>query len=390
MALPFRYNILSLMARPTNTIASVGLVAIVIAAFAYLQAVTDSAFNTMAATGDPNTVIVLAQTADTETVSLLSRDQLAGLEAAPGAVREGAAVLISPEIVTISSAATHDSGDVQVNTGVRGVDWEKACKVRDNRVRLIEGRPFKPGLSEVVVGETASKLYVGYGVGQKIQLGTRDLREFTIVGVFTTGGTAADSEIWGYVESLRDVYGRDVYSSARLRVESESAARDLIAYAEGPQMRLKAKTETDYFRTLNTQQMATQVLSVAMIIIMGIAAAFAIANTMYAAVAGRTREIGMLRAIGFARVSILMAFVLEGLLLALTGGVIGCVLSLVCNGMQKNMLPATFTTVSYSLAITPRIVVICLIVATTIGLFGSLLPAWRAARLRPTEALRES
>lgn len=390
MALPFRYNVLSLLARPTNTIASIGLVAIVIAAFAYLQAVTDSAFNTMTATGDPKTVIVLSQAADTETVSILSRDQLAGLDAAPSAVRDGSSALISPEIVTISSASTRDSGDVKINTCVRGVDWDKACKAREDRVRLVAGRTFQSGLPEVVVGETAAKQYVGCNIGDTIQLGTRDLRDFTIVGVFSTGGTAADSEIWSYVETLRDIYGRDVYSSARMRVEDDAAARDLIAFAEGPQMRLKAKTERDYFTTISTQQIATQVLSVAMIIIMGVAAAFAVANTMYSAVAGRTREIGMLRAIGFARVSILMAFVLEGLLLAVVGGAIGCALSLACNGMQKNMLPQTFTMVSYTLAITPRITIICLIVAATIGLFGSFLPAWRAALLRTTDALRES
>lgn len=387
MSLPFRYNVLSLLARPTSTISSVILIAIVIAAFAYLQAVTDSAFSTMAATGDPNTIIVLNQAATSETVSGLGRDQLNLLEAAP---EDAKSPVISPEMVAISSARTPDSGDVAVNTAVRGVDFEAANKVRHNKVRMLEGRPFQSGTFEVIVGVAASKLYLDHNVGDEIPLGTRGVRMFKVVGIFTTDGTAADSEIWGYVETLKDVYGRERYSSARMLVAGQQEGRRLKEYVQGPSVALTAKTEAEYFRDLNTNQTATQVLSIVMIVIMGIAAAFAVANTMYAAIAGRTREIGMLRAVGFARMSILTAFVVEGLLIALSGGVLGSLLSFVCHGVQRNMLPATFTTVSYSLEITPKILGTSLVVALAIGLLGSLMPAWRAAKLNVITALREA
>ncbi len=390
MALPFRYNLLSLWARPTSTASSIALIAVVIAAFAYLQAVTDSAFSTMSATGDPNTVIVLNPSAESETVSGLGKDQVNKLESAPDAVRRGERPIISPEMVAISSAYTHENNDVKLNAAVRGVEWASACAVRHDRVRLLRGRPFQPGVEEVVVGEEANRLYVNHEIGDKIQMGTRALQSFTIVGVFTTDGTAADSEIWGDVETLRDVYGRVGYSSARMLAADQAGAARLIEHIKGPQVELEGKTERAYFQNLNTGQNATQVLSVAMIVIMGIAAAFAVANTMYAAVAGRTREIGMLRAIGFARVNILTAFVLEGMVLSILGGAAGCGLSLVFHGMRKSILPATFTTVSYQLQITPKIIGTSLAVAAAIGLIGSLFPSWRAAKMKVTDALRES
>lgn len=390
MAVPIRYNFLSLLARPTSTISSVALIAVVIAAFAYLQAVTDSAFSTMVATGDPNTILVLNQGAESETVSGLGKDDINKLEMVEGIHRDEAGPIISQELVAISSAFTKEDGEVAVNTAVRGVEFNTASKVRHDRVTLLQGRPFEPGTFEVVVGAAAHRLYRGHDVGDEIQLGTRGIRKFKIVGVFDTGGTAADSEIWAYVETLRDVYGRTRYSSARMLVADQATARRVIEFIDGPSVGLTALTERDYFKSLNTNDTATKVLSVAMIIIMGTAAAFAVANTMYAAVAGRTREIGMLRSLGFARINILTAFVLEGLMLAVAGGSVGCLLSLLCNGLQRNMLPTTFTTVSYSLEITPKIVATSLAVAAAIGLLGAIMPAWRAARLGVTTALREA
>ncbi len=389
MALPFRYNLLSLMARPTSTWSSIGLIAIVIGAFAYLQAVTDSAFDTMVATGDRNTILVISQSASNETISGLPNDVVNRLEMTPTAVRDASGPIISPELVGISSAFAKGDREVAVNTCVRGVDFEKACQVRHDKVKIIEGRPFKAGTYEVVVGEAAHGQYQDYGLGDFIQIGTRGIRRFEVVGIFSSGGTAADSEVWGYVETLRDVYGRGGYSSARLLVADEPAGREAIAFIEGPSVELTAKTEREYFTDINTNQNTNQVLAVAMIVIMGVAAAFAVANTMYAAVAGRTGEIGMLRALGFGRNNILVAFVLEGMLLAFGGGLLGCALSLLSDGVQKNMLPTTFTTVSYSLAITPKIIGTSLGVAVVIGFVGSIMPAWRAARMRIVVALRE-
>jgi ABC-type lipoprotein release transport system permease subunit len=365
-------------------------VTLIIAAFSYLQAVTDSALNTMSATGDPLTIMVLSQAAESETVSGMSREESAKLELTPGAVHGQHGALLSPEMVAISSARTDEGSDMRVNTAVRGVDFDAAGRVRHGRVRILEGRPPRPGVHEVIVGEAASRLYLDHHIGDRVPIGTRGIREFEVVGIFTTGGTAADSEIWGDVEVLRDVYGRERYSSVRLLAESESAAREAIDYVTGPSVGLKALTERTYFSALNTDMRVTQILSLAMIIIMGVAAAFAVANTMYSAVAGRATEIGMLRAIGFGRTSILLGFVVEGLALCLAGGLLGIALSFVCHGWQRNMLPQTFTTVSYSLAITPKIMFVSLAVALAIGLLGTIMPAWKAARLTVIGTLREA
>src|SRR5262245_30842696 len=144
-----RYNLLSLLARPATSLASLGLIGVIIAVFAYLQAVTDSAFRTMSATGDPLTVLVLSQAATSETVSGLSRDQLAKLELTPGTVRGERGPLISPELVAISSARADTTSDLRINAAVRGVDFTLAGRVRHDRLRLLEGRPFQPGTLEV-------------------------------------------------------------------------------------------------------------------------------------------------------------------------------------------------------------------------------------------------
>jgi putative ABC transport system permease protein len=389
MLLALRYNILSMFARPTSTGSSILLIAFIIAAFCYLQAVTDSALNTLNGHGSPNTILVLNQSAETENVSGLGQDAINLLELAPNIEAANGVPLISRELVAIGSAFTEADPDVAINTAIRGVDLDLARAVRPNGVEIIAGRALQPGTLEIIVGRSASRLYRDHQVGDRIQLGNRGTREFEIVGVFSTGGSAEESEIWGYVETLRDVYGRQGYSSARVTVADESAARAAIEYIEGPSVGLTAMTEVEYFADLNANTTATQVLSVAMIIIMGTAAIFAIANTMYAAVVGRTREIGMLRAIGFGRLRVLTAFVAEGLFLALVGGVLGALVSLSFNGMQRTILPSTFTTVSYSLQITPKIIGTSIAIALLIGLVGSIMPAYRAARLSVVRSLRE-
>lgn len=390
-ALPTRYNILSMFARPIGTISSVLLIAIVIAVFCHLQAITDSAFNVMASTGDPLTVLVLSKSADSETVSYMGKDEVNKLELAPNAVNDEKGPIISAEVVAISSASSQREPDVKVNAAVRGVDFDLANKVRDNRVKIVEGRVFKPGTYEVIVGESAAKSYLNHQIGDDVELGNRGIRKFRIVGIFSTGGTAADSEIWGYAETLRDVANRTGYSSVRLRAKSSAGVTEMTQYIEGPAVELTAMSEREYFSDMRRNQDATKVFSVAMIIILGIASAFAVANTMYAAVAGRTREIGMLRAIGFSPTSVLTSFMLEGLALSLFGGVAGCVLGFaLSNGLRENMLPGAFTTVSYQLAITPKIVGVSLAVAISIGFVGSILPALRAARMPVTRALREA
>lgn len=390
-SLPTRYNILSILARPVGTISSILLIAIVIAVFSYLQAVTDSAFTVMSQTGDPLTVLVISQSADSETVSGFGKDLVNKLELAPRALRDEQGAIVSAEMVAISSASSSRDPNVKVNAAVRGVDFDRANKARNQRVKITQGRVFNPGTYEVIVGESVTNTYLGHQLGNEIEIGNRGIRKFKIVGVFSTGGTAADSEIWGYAETLRDVYGRTGYSSARLRAASPADVEEMTKYIKGPSVELSAMSEREHFSGMSRGQQATQVFSIVMIIVLGIASAFAVANTMYAAVAGRTREIGMLRAIGFSPSSVLVSFMLEGLLLSFLGGALGCVACLLlANGLRESILPGAFTTVSYQLAITPAIIGVSMAVAITIGFAGSIFPAWRAAKLPITRALREA
>jgi putative ABC transport system permease protein len=371
-------------------VASITLVTVVIATFSYLQAVTESAIRTMVGTGDPNTVIVLNRMAETETMSGVRKDSVDKLQLVPGVIRGENGPVISQEMVEISSAYTLESPDVSVNAAVRGVDFEMANLVRHDRVKIIEGRTFEPGRAEVIVGESVRQVYKDHDIGDRIQLGNRGLREFEIVGIFSTDGTSADSEIWGYVESLRDVYNRNAYSSVRLNVANALAGQEAVAYITGPGVELTAMTEEAYFKRINTGQAATRILSVAMIVILGIASIFAMANTMYSAVAGRSAEIGMLRAIGFGRITILTCFVLEGIFIAGMGGVVGCALANICNGWRESILPTTFTTVTYTIQVTPLIMAVSMAISIAIGFLGSLMPAWHASRMNVVGALRDA
>ncbi|HEY3242887.1 MAG TPA: FtsX-like permease family protein [Phycisphaerae bacterium] len=370
--------------------ASIALIAVVIGVFAYLQAVVESAVRVLARSADPNAIVILSPGALSETVSNLQKDQINRLETIPQLVRDADGPIISNEIVALSSAVPREGGDVTVNAAVRGVDLARANRVRHGRVHIMPGgRAFRPGASEIIVGAAVHHLHRNHDPGDEVVLGTRASTAFRIVGVFDTGGTAADSEIWGDVERFRETYGRTGYSAARVLVPDGNAAWQAIQMAQGPSVGLSAQTESDYFRRLGTNQRPTFVLSIAIVIILGIAAALAVANTMYASVAARTGEIAMLRTMGFVRSSILAAFVLEGLALAALGGALGVLLSCLWYGTQQKMVSGMLTVVSYRLAITAPIAATCLAVGAGIGLAGTLLPAWRASRVDVVTALRE-
>jgi putative ABC transport system permease protein len=275
------------------------------------------------------------------------------------------------------------------NVTVRGVG-PRAFDVRGG-IEISKGRRFTPGLNEIIVGERILQRVRGLALNGTVRIQKKD---WTIVGLFRSRGGAFESEIWGDVDVMGPAFGRTGGCNAlvvRLTDASTLAAFDREVRAD-PAMHLHVVQERKYYDDqAGPVANSLAVLAVFVSIVMGIGAVFGAMNTMYAIVAARTREIGTLRALGFRRRNILLSFVTESVFLALVGGLLGCVLAVPANGYTSGTgQTASFSEIAFAFRITPPIVGWALFFALLMGLFGGLLPAFRAARMPITKALRES
>jgi putative ABC transport system permease protein len=256
-------------------------------------------------------------------------------------------------------------------------------------VKLTEGRWFAPGQREVVVSESIRKRFTQSDIGEAIQFGKGPWK---VVGVFNAGGTAHESEIWGDINQMAFDFGReDDYNSALLRATDEVAAAALKRrVSEDQRLRLDGMLETEYYAEQTRSGAPIRFVGLLVAAIMAIGSCFAAMNTMYAAIAYRSREIATLRVLGFSRFSILASFVAESLVLAVFGGLIGIVLMAPFHGMTAGTSNAvTFSEVVFSLRMTPAVVASAIGFAILMGLLGGLAPAWQAARQNIVVALRD-
>jgi putative ABC transport system permease protein len=295
-------------------------------------------------------------------------------------------LLVSPELVTIVALPRRADGEMS-NVTVRGVT-PVAFDVR-NGLRIIEGRNSKPGLYEVVVGKGVQARIRGLDVGQRIKMMKR---EFEVVGLMDADGSAFESEIWGDFDAMGSAFNlAGTENSLTLRLADPRSMPEFDQeLRESPQVQLQMKPERQYYEDqAGPLTRFLRALAIFVSVVMGTGAVFGAMNTMNAIVAARSREVGTLRALGFSRAIILSAFVLEGLTLALVGGVVGCVLSLLVNGLQATTT-ANMGEIAFAFRVTPINLGYGLIFAATMGVIGSLLPAFRAARLPIVVALREA
>lgn len=253
---------------------------------------------------------------------------------------------------------------------------------------VVSGRTFQPGLTEAVVSKRISERFQGLDVGDKFRIQTTD---YTVVGVFESSGKAFESEIWVDLNSLASTTKRESFSTALLRVRDEGTLAALSKrITDDPKLHLKALSERKFYE--DQQGIASGMLkglAVFIAFIMAVGAGFAGMNTMYAAVARRTKEIGTLRVLGFGRLSILIAFLLESIAVALVGATIGILLALPLNFVSTGSANwATFSELAFNFRLTFDLMGWGLLFGAIIGLVGSLLPSIRASRLRIVEALR--
>jgi putative ABC transport system permease protein len=340
---------------------------------------------TLQQTGSDDTAIILRGGSQAETNSVISRDQVPLIGTLAGVRKDAAGTAVmSPELSQVVNLPTASSGE-DANAQFRGVS-DAAWAIRP-QVKLIEGRKFNVGLRELVVGQGAKSQYRGLQIGNTVKLGNQD---WTVVGVFASGD-AHDSELWTDIETLSSAYNRRAYQSVTVGVEGKAGFEQLKAAMENdPRLKLDVLTTRDYYtkQSVGLTKLIT-ILGTVIGSIMAIGAVFGALNTMYAAVAGRAREIATLRAIGFRGLPVVMAVMLETMLLALLGGVLGGVIAyLVFNGYSVATLGSNFSQVVFQFKVSPELLWSGLKWALGIGLIGGLFPALRAARLPITTALR--
>jgi putative ABC transport system permease protein len=361
-------------------------IALTVATAVFLMSLVAGLDRAFATTGDAHNVVVLRKGSGAELTGGFSLGTVQTLRSLDGVAKSAEGEpLASGELVTIIVLPRRD-GTGEVNVTVRGTK-AIGISLRPN-IRLVEGRWFQPGQREVVVSKSIHGRFAQANVGETMRFGKG---AWTVVGVFDSGGSAYDSEIWGDVNQMATDFDRSGgVSSAYLRAVDTGTAEALAKrVSEDQRLKLDGVVETEYYAKQTRSGNTIKVVGYVVGLIMGIGSLFAAMNMMYATVAYRAREIATLRILGFSRPSILVSFVLESMLVSLLGAVSGIMLMLPFNGVQTGTSnQVTFSEVVFSLRITPAVMMWAVIIGVLVGFLGGLLPAWRAARVEILAALR--
>jgi putative ABC transport system permease protein len=387
MGLISNYNLRSMIVRKATAAMTAGGIAMVVAVFIMTLAIAQGFRATLVASGSPHNAIVLRKGATGESTSAVLRTDVPILESLPQVSRAAdGQPLSSPELV-VAIAVPRISDNQPANVPVRGVG-PKAFEVRDT-FKIVDGRRFSRGTREIDVGRLAVGRFKGLTLGSDVKFGGV---AWKVVGVFTADDAAFESEILGDIDLMMPAFQRHGYQSMTVRLADASMFDSFKAAIEAdPRLYFRPQREQDYY-TEQSRPMTTviRVFGAFVTLILSIGAMFGAMNTMYAAVAYRTREIGTLRALGFSRVRIVTAFIAESIALALVGGVIGCLLALPVHGVSTGTTNfMTFSEVAFKFRITPGLLVGGMIFAAVMGALGGFLPAIRAARIPVARALRE-
>lgn len=386
MPVPLSYSWRNLMTRRLTTCLTAGGMALVVFVFAAIMMLSAGLEKTLVETGSEENVIVTRKGAGAEMQSGIERPAAAVVETLPEIMTAtDGRPLVAKELVVLIGLAKRGS-DKPSNVVIRGVS-DRSLLMRP-QVRLLEGRMPRPGSAEVMAGNSIAKRFKGGGLGETVRFGMRD---WTVVGVFDAGATGFSSEIWGDVDQLMQAFRRPAYSSVTFRLRDSASFSQVKERLESdPRLTLEARRETKYYRD-QSEAMATfiRILGITLTVIFSLGAMIGALITMYASVANRVGEIGTLRALGFQRSSILLAFLAEALLLGLTGGVAG-LLGASCMQLItiSTMNWQTFSELAFSFSLTPGIIGSSLLFSLLMGLIGGLLPALRASRLNIVDSLR--
>ncbi|HMW81713.1 ABC transporter permease [Accumulibacter sp.] len=384
--LPLAYIVRNLwLRRVTTGLTALGM-ALVVYVFATVLMMSEGIRATLVATGQADNVIILRKGAGAEINSAVGREQVGIIETLPGIASDALGrPLVSREPVVLINLPKRGSGKPS-NVTVRGTS-EAGGELRP-QVRLSEGRMFRRGTSEIVAGSAVVAGFQGVGLGQTLRFAGRD---WLVVGVLDAGRSGFDSELWGDSEQMLQAFRRTSFSTVVLRLADENGFESLRqALEDDPRLALEAKPERVFYAE-QSEALATfiRLLGSALAVVFSIGAVVGAMITMFAAVAARSGEIGTLRALGFRRSAVLLAFLGESLLLAVLGGALGL---LAASAMQAFDISTTnfqtFAELAFRFVLTPTIAVQAMAFALAMGVVGGVIPAWRAARLEIAECLR--
>ncbi len=381
------FNLRNLKERKGSSLSTIVGVAGVVLVFVAVLSIASGFQRTLASTGDAESVIVMRSGATDEMSSGLSHEDTKIVADAPGVARDEYGPLASAELYVIVDVPKIGT-DTPANVPLRGVSPQAFAVRRD--LEIVEGRTFEPGRNEIIVGKGASEAFAGLKLGDENRWGENTWK---VVGIFSTGGTVEDSEIWCDAKVLQPAYRRgNSYQSVHLRLESADAFEEFKdALTTDPRLSVAVKNKGEYHAGQSAVISGMiRALGAVIAALMGFGAIFGALNTMYTAVSARTREIATLRALGFGAGPVVVSVLVESLLLAAVGGALGAGLAYVLfNGFQAaTMNWQTFSQVAFAFAVTPPLLVGGLIYALVMGLVGGLFPAIRAARLPVSTALR--
>jgi ABC-type antimicrobial peptide transport system permease subunit len=388
MKIPFKYILRNFVARRLTTSITIVGIALVVFVFAAVLMMAYGINKTLAATGSDSNVIVTRKPSQNEISSIIDREAANVILSLPGIAKnsEGKPLASGEPVVVINQAK---KGGGMSNVTVRGVSPE-VFALRD-QVKLREGKMFTFGARELIVGASIVSKFDGANIGNQIKF-AGDM--WTIVGIYEANGNGFESEMWGDANQLLSAFNRSAYSTITFRLASSGSLEAIqTAFAKEPRLQqYEPKIETKFYEE-QSEQMSSFIKNLGLVItvIFSMGAIIGAMITMYGAVANRTVEIGTLRALGFQRRSIMIAFLTESLTLSFIGGGIGLVLASSLQFVKISALNfASFSELAFSFALSPMIVLLALSFSLLMGFVGGFLPSIRASQLQIVNALRAS
>jgi putative ABC transport system permease protein len=387
MKIPISYNIRNLIRRRTTTIMTALGIALTVAVLLSVFALVEGLRTSLSSTGHPLHILVTRKGSSAELNSQMTQEQFQTIKVKQGiASLPDGGPMASLELVTVVIIESPEN-PAGININLRGLTTT-GFAMREY-AKIAEGRMFQPGRREVVVGKGLAKRYPKARIGSKLDFGRG---EWDVVGVMDGGRSAADSEIFGDLAQLASDQNREGALSSVLIRANDRASMDALMKDLKDDRRLNVDTvkEKSYYEAQTASALPIQFLGIFVAVIMAIGSSFAAMNTMYAAVARRSAEIGTLRVLGFSKSGILISFLIESLLLSLLGGAIGCLLVLPLNNFTTGIGSfVTFSEFTFDFRITPGIMLTGIVFALVMGALGGLFPASSAARKEILTALRE-